>query len=454
MPQRWTPLITSIGVEIEFANLSTDDVKRDFKLRDYWKVVRDGTCSHFKVSLPNGEEIVIRGGCAGEDANQFGLKGEYVGGEFVSPIINIEKPKWYDDVIYIIDLLKNAKEGIDLRTGIHVHVNVHYPPLFVLHNLLKLGLSIEAPMFRLGCAELGFHRGSEYEDYKFCRPISKFGPHIVTDTMDKYRPVFDANKLLNCKSVDEFFIALGRLDIHGGNKYNPQRYVWLNLASVPLHRTIEFRIFNSTLEHDNVIAWVELCSHIVSYCFGKDVTKREFPLGNREVSDNNEYSFDDFLTDICLTDDELSKKLEHLWSLGSFQREVKGYQKSHLNQTLDLRGLSEGFIKDCIADPIDKSLIIKLQKEDSSPTASSRPREYITAERIRSESITEPTHEIIITCPNCESISTTIINTSTLLCNSCGYQEEIYQEERRIGMEQLSQSFEAFYSSTSDTINF
>lgn len=353
MSMNFCPILTSVGIEIEFANVPMETIKRSRRIRDNWKIVRDGTCSRTKIMLPNNEEIVFSERFNADSAALFGLKTQYVGGEFVSPIFNIEKPKWFDNVLYVIDALKEFEEGIDLRTGIHIHVNIQTPPLYALHNLVKLGLGLEAPMYRLSCGELGFHRGSKLKDYMYCRPLSSPGPQVIQDSKRKWRPVFDAKKLLSTQSLHEFFIACGRLDINGRNKWHQSRYTWLNFASILLHKTIEWRIFNSTLEHENILAWVELCSHLVSHSLGKNIELPEFPLGNSQILENNEYSFNDFLTYACITDDDLSKKLEHLWYLGDWQENVKGYQKGHLGHSLDLGGIEKDTIERLFAEPIN-----------------------------------------------------------------------------------------------------
>jgi len=349
----YRPIITSVGIEVEFANISMEDAKSDRKIRNVWKIVRDGSCTRRLISLPNGEEITFSQRFHPDDASLYGLYTKNVGGEFVSPVFNIEEEKWFDAPLYLLDKLKEWEEGIDLRTGIHVHINIQTPPLYCLHNLVKLALSLESPMYRLSCGELGYHRGGRHKDYMYCRPLSLPGPQVVKDSMDLWRPVFDAKKLLRSNSINEFFMACGRLDLNQNNKWHQSRYVWLNFASILLHHTIEFRLFNSTLDHNNLLAWVELCSHLVSHSLGKGILLTDFPLGNTELNPGREYSLDDFLTETCITNDELSKKLEHLWSAGDWQPAVKGHQKGHLNHRLDLSGISDSNMESLIADEVD-----------------------------------------------------------------------------------------------------
>lgn len=367
MPRSYTPLITSVGIEIEFTNIPIHLVKDNRKISRIWKIVRDGTCSRNKIMLPNGDEIVFSQRNQPTEVNLYGLKTEPVGGEFVSPIFNIETKNWYDPVLYVLDVLKELGEGVNLRTGIHVHINIQMPPIYVIQNLVKLALNLEAPMYRLSCAELGFHRGSEYKDYMFCRPLSSPGPQVIRDSEREWRPIFDAKNLLKVENLNEFFMACGRLDINGGNKWHQTRYTWLNFAAILLHRTIEWRIFNSTLELDNLLAWVELCSNLVSYSFGKNIELREFPLGNSKLDAGSEYSFEDFLIDAYITDDNLAERLENLWYLGSWQSKVKGHQKGHLGHSLELDGLTQKFIKKYLAKPVDIEEIVDFDQLEQEP---------------------------------------------------------------------------------------
>ena len=45
--------------------------------------------------------------------------------------------------------------------------------------------------------------------------------------------------------------------------YNPWRYHGLNLSALWYHGTIEFRLFNGTLNADRIVAYVELCLAIL-----------------------------------------------------------------------------------------------------------------------------------------------------------------------------------------------
>ena len=110
---------------------------------------------------------------------------------------------------------------------------------------------------------MGVHRGALHLDYGFCRPLGAQGPPVVRCADEHSRPVFDTKRLLKAKTLEHLRQGLGRYDRHSGGKYHEARYVWLNLLSLYQLGSIEFRLFNSTYSYRNVLAWVDLCQHII-----------------------------------------------------------------------------------------------------------------------------------------------------------------------------------------------
>lgn len=312
-------LIDSIGIEIEFANIvkTRGDTFRRNETR--WRLVEDGSCRSHRNVLP-GVDIEVAGN--GQTA--------MFGGEFISPIINTTaEQNWKDEIARILDWIAESGEGLDVRTSIHVHVNVGSIPLFAVKNILRLGLYLEAGIYRLACAEMGVHRGALHLDYGYCRPISEMGPPIVRDSDDDMRPVFSTKRLLRLKSLDHLRKGLGRYDTHGGSKYHEARYVWLNLISLYQYGSIEFRLFNSTLAYRNVVAWVDLCQHIIRTGFAPLDDLPEYPLGSTDIE------LQDIIELLGLKESKTVYTLERLWSQADYQRGVMGYQIGHLGSGIN-----------------------------------------------------------------------------------------------------------------------
>jgi len=269
------------------------------------------------------------------------LPGENFGGEFVSPVIDIDDDSWKETVRYIIHSLRDAGEGVSKKTSIHVHVNCSGLPRFALQHLVRLGLYLEDGMFRLACGEAGEHRGASHLDYGYCRPISGMGPP-VTPTVgrrERHRQVFTTKCLLAAQTDNEFLMALGRRDRNMGNKYHEARYVWLNFLSLYSYGSIEFRLFNTTGKPEYLFAWVKLCQEIIQASFGKHTELPENPLGSGTMV------LDDIIELLCITDGDTIHTLEELWELGDYQPGVVGLQMGHLaDNMVDWRNTPKNII--------------------------------------------------------------------------------------------------------------
>lgn len=329
-------LIDSIGIEIEFSGIrkSHGDV---FKHNLSWRMVEDGSC-RTRRNVVQGLPIEVVGG---QESAMFG-------GEFVSPIIDTaNNKKWKDEVARILGWLSETGEGLDVKTSIHIHVNAVNIPLFALQNILRIGLYLESGMFRLSCAEMGVHRGALHLDYGYCRPISKCGPPIVICTDDKHRPVFDTEKLIKANSLNHMRQGLGRYDRHGnGSKYHEARYVWLNFLSLYQLGSIEFRLFNSTYSHRNVLAWVDLCQHIVRLGFTSIRELPENPLGSDTLQ------LDEIIQMLGIHDNKTIYTLEELWNTAGYQRGVMGSQLGHLGNMINWARTPKYLVPDMIEEKI------------------------------------------------------------------------------------------------------
>lgn len=317
------PLIECIGLEFEVAQVPKTTLRRIARETGY-RLVEDGSCRSIDRAL-HGIPVASGG------------RRETFGGELVSPVIDTSSnEKWKKQVRVILDGIREIGEGHDLRTSTHVHINCNGLPLFVLHNILRIGLYLESAMFRLACAEMGVHRGSLNRDYAYCRPISAKGPPIVNQ--EEPRAIFSTMKLLNAKTTHELYVALGRLDNWGGGKYHEARYVWLNLVTFFQRGTVEFRQWNSTHHARNVFAWVELCKSIVRAGFGKGMFEETNPLGTDRII------FADVVESLMLDDNKTTHTLEKLWNMADYQPPIKGRQWGHLNQLVRWKGVPKRLV--------------------------------------------------------------------------------------------------------------
>lgn len=310
------PLIETVGIEIEYANIPKTWMRQEHMLpalSSRWSLVEDGSVrthrrSKMGFETPDGESVKY-------------------GGELVSPKIFTTKEGWEKDLYEIIGVLKDVGEGIDARTSIHIHINSAGLPLFAVKHLFKIGLYLEASMYRLACAEAGIHRGALLHDYGYSRPLGFEGPPVVPDEDGYWRPVFDVNKLMNTRTINEFQRACGRQD-RASNKWHEARYTWLNPISLFQHGSVEFRLFNMTHRPDYIIAWVKLCMDIVRESLGKQTELPENPLGTDNLD------FQDVVEFLQITDPGRIYILEELWNCAEYQSDIEGHQIGHLGRTV------------------------------------------------------------------------------------------------------------------------
>ena len=79
-------------------------------------------------------------------------------------------------------------------------------------------------------------------------------------------------------------------------RYTPQRYMAVNLASIFFHKTLEFRMFNTTLNKDYVLAIVKLCKELTLFTLANskfpDEENSVYLVSDRRVNHN-------ILTKLC-----------------------------------------------------------------------------------------------------------------------------------------------------------
>lgn len=308
------PLFNSIGIEIEYVDVTQEQMYKLGKKLG-WRSTSDGTVRSHR--LTSGLLEITEGG----------KRTEY-GGELISPVLNVKDKRWEEDIRRILGTLRSHGEGVDSRTSIHVHVNATGMPLYAMLNMIRLGLWSEAAFYRIGCGPAGIHRGALDRDYGYCRPISAPGPPLTMDEGGVLRPVFDSELLLNAKTINDILVGLGRYDKWGGGKYHESRYVWLNLLSLFIRGTVEFRLFNFTYKPRYVRAWVHTCIAAVKEAFNPHLPELEYsPLGSMQFELAN-------LIDGLALSDQTAYSLEDLWSMADYQVGVKSPQLGHIFHTI------------------------------------------------------------------------------------------------------------------------
>lgn len=215
------------------------------------------------------------------------LERKRAGNEFVSVVLDSESEKFTPIIKNLCKtLIEMGDSSISERSGIHVHVSLPGVTLEILKSIVRLGRNLEQVFFLLGCMGYDFRGNSN--DSIFCRPITKKGPLIarVGYRETGFAKSFHISHLLEAKSIEDFRIRYGNIN-RRNSRYVPVRYHWLNLKTLWDYGTLEFRVFNKTLNPLHIISIVEICKLFTKYAVGTSfkILKEDKFLGENSVFD-------------------------------------------------------------------------------------------------------------------------------------------------------------------------
>jgi len=316
----YSPVLGSgAGLELEITNLTESGARNVVEhsvgnLRG-WQIHHDGSTQRVGYAI-TGLPFCVREFTTVHSGSSSMRHQVQTGAEIVSPILDTSKPLWKTQVEYLCEWLRsNGHELPGTYTSTHVHISAAGLPLYVLKNLVRIWSFIEAPMFRLSVAELGFHRGVVRKEYAYCRPMSS--PLVVFDQDENLRSSFYLENLMKATTLEEFFLGYGACNPQAEPiRYHPARYSALNLLPLLTIGTVEFRVFNESVDPRSIISWVEVCKAIVNTALttkglGSD-DYPQLPLGY-----SGDYDLGMFQTLFEMPDD-LMYGVERLWNLGQW----------------------------------------------------------------------------------------------------------------------------------------
>lgn len=259
------------GMEIEFAGITrefaagivaslfgtepfhTDEVIDEYIVADdrqrLWKVVKDASIKAYR------------------DLEQC---------ELVTPILSIM------DECTLLQVIRELYDGgarVNKSCGIHIHVDAAaFTPQAII-NLVALIESNEKLIYKA----LGISK----ERLRYCKRINEDLVQMIKD--QKPKTVADIQKLWYKESPYEL--------VEG--KYHSTRYHGLNLHSIYYNGTIEFRIFNGSLDSDEVMAYL----HFALALCEKAIGNKKAIIKNTRI-ENEKYTFRCFLLRLGLIGDE------------------------------------------------------------------------------------------------------------------------------------------------------
>ena len=203
--------------------------------------------------------------------------------EMVSPICT------YEDIPIIQELVRQLRHKgafSNSSTGIHIHVDASPFDARTLRNLANIFYSKEDLLFdalKVDPSRWGYCKPM---DERFIRELNRKRPQ----TMAAFQKIW-----------------YGGGD--GSNThYHASRYTALNLHSVFSHGTVEFRLFNSTVEHAGKIkADIQLCLAICAQALNQRAASH-----TKTQTTNPAYTFRTWLLRLGMIGDEFATARKHL----------------------------------------------------------------------------------------------------------------------------------------------
>lgn len=230
------------GVEIEFAGatigdvvthlrsrgLSVHDEYYNHEVRNHWKVITDGSVT------------------------EYGVGGQILGGELVSPILQGEAGA--EDLRKVLEALNEVPNiTVNRKCGLHVHLSWDGMNISQVKNIVR--------------------RYADYEDI-----IDSLMPHSRRGDMNRYC------KTLKHSQVMRFVESYSGTDLMTLGYRVGDRFMKVNLVCLARHRTVEFRQHGGTLDYNKIINWVNFLMAFV------EASKVPSPTLNFKRTKNQWYS--------------------------------------------------------------------------------------------------------------------------------------------------------------------
>jgi hypothetical protein len=257
----------SIGIEFEVEDFPIRNFSFPATRKIQWGVTSDASCESTRRVIQNyGKYIDIWG----SGSSNFG-KQQKVGGEIRSSIIDFADESVKDNLKSLLEYFKTLGESpFSYRAGIHIHINIQQISLSMLKSLLKTAAILEPVFFAVG--GMGYKFRGFQNNSVYCRPITRFGPPVVK-VNGGYGQCFILEDVFKSETIEEFLTRWGDTYRQSRDHMFPSRYTWFNPTPLANRGSIEFRIFNKTLDVEKLWSAIVLCSEMVKYSIKHSFTK-------------------------------------------------------------------------------------------------------------------------------------------------------------------------------------
>lgn len=244
-------LCQTIGLELEVENIRSDQIP---KSPNYHTTHDASVESDAYFSSDIDAKIKLDK----DLRSKVSLQRKTLGTEIVTGILDTNSYDYLNILKKLTaELTRLGESPRSYRAGIHIHISYGGFNLDILKSLTRLAAHLEPVFFLVG--GMGYEFRGIKNDSAYCRPITKYGPPVVETRRGKAQ-CLNIDDILESRTVDEFRERWGNLNRLGGNRYIPIRYLWFNLFNLwNSNQTVEFRIFNKTLDPLYIFSVIELC---------------------------------------------------------------------------------------------------------------------------------------------------------------------------------------------------
>lgn len=297
----------SFGVEVEMTGITRKEaavlIKKYFNNKYdieemYFKENIDGHADEYRIYDNDGYDWIIMDDTTikPEKKNNYSKNLKDYRVEFISPILNFNDEKSISIFCDIVSLLKKNGAIVNHTCGLHVHIDAKK---IKANHLKKLANTVNVIQYSL---------------YKVLDVLNSRLLHVTK---------LSQNFIDELNSYDKISLPIIKKSLekmakeHGKDQqfvYKPEKYYGVNMYNVFSKGTVEFRMFNSTLNINKIMSYIDFCQSISSYSINK----------SKENTFGVVYSLDSALRLFSLCD---SKDL-HRYS-GAIKPYLEGFGMSH-----------------------------------------------------------------------------------------------------------------------------
>lgn len=253
--------LETVGLEIEGSGLSREAVAELLNRRfpgwnEYFSVGKDASVESISKSISPYISIINHDNLSQRCESRLGV---YTTGYEITTI-----PLYFDRAEYVVRKIINAlvSRGEIQSPRASTHIHVGYADSFqLMKSAFTIGLWLEPLFYKL--AGMGnIYRGC-INNSIYARPLEL---SVAVPAIDhNYYSLLNVESALKADSTESLWkhygISISQYKLRP-ERYHPARYFGFNLLAIPIHGTLEFRFFNSSLNANWILAITRFCQAV------------------------------------------------------------------------------------------------------------------------------------------------------------------------------------------------